>query len=113
MNLILNKSVSKGVSVTVLGAALQCDVPECSLPWKIKQGSLEILNNSQTFGRGQRLGAGNDQGLSGGEIGLESLISHKPPGFLFEGGGGRSRFPHLQQWSSIQVDVTPRNISPS
>lgn len=61
MNLIVNKSISEGVSVTALGVALQCDVPECSLPWKIKQGSLEILNNSQTFGREQRLGAENDQ----------------------------------------------------
>lgn len=47
--------------MAALGVALQCDVPECSLAWKIKQGSLEILNNSQTFGRGQTLGAENDQ----------------------------------------------------
>lgn len=75
-----------------MGVALWCDVPECSLLWKIKQGSLEILNNSQTFGRGQRLGAENDQCLSGREMGLESLTSHKPPGFLLKEEGGGAGF---------------------
>ena len=69
MNLILNKSVSERVLLSQSWKfALQCDVQECSVPWKIKQGSLEILNNSQTFGRGHRLGAERDQCSSGGEI---------------------------------------------
>lgn len=69
MNLILNKSVSEGVFLSQRWElALQCDVEECSVPWKIKQGSLEILNNSQTFGRGHRLGAECDLCSSGGEI---------------------------------------------
>lgn len=87
MNLILNKSVSERVFLSQRWElALQCDVQECSVPWKIKQGSLEILNNSQAFGTGCRLGAECHQCLSGGEIVLR--VPHFPQTSWFSLGEG-------------------------
>lgn len=86
MNLILNKSVSERVFLSQRWElALQCDVQECSVPWKMKQGSLEILNSSQTFGRGRRVGAECDQCLSG-EIVLR--VPHFPQTSWFSLGEG-------------------------
>lgn len=65
INLILNKSVSEGVFLSQRRElALPCDVQECSVPWKIKQGSLEILNNSRLLGGG----TGSEQNVIGAQV---------------------------------------------
>lgn len=68
MNLILKKSLSERVVLAQCWELiLQRDVQECSVPWKTVEGGLEILNNSQTSGRGHTLGTQRDQRLNGGE----------------------------------------------